>query len=177
MDSFSEFENYRKRYLIDYFRKMIIASEKNNLLTVHSYLTTSYSFIAFESFSLMYCVKRYLIRPEGVKVLSINNITRFLLLISSITLVNLNIFLRNSFNEYPFQNSDISLPFEERVLSKVNDNQKINTKLACFLHSYTSPGFCIYKDVFLLKFLNIVLLPYIVYLNYLKEHNRKEGEI
>jgi hypothetical protein len=176
METFSEFENYRRRYLIDYFKKIIISSEKNNLLKVHSYITTPFPFFVFESFSLFFCMMRYLTGP-GFKQMSFTNTPKFILVFSSVTLINMNVFLRNCFNEYPFQKADKSLPFEEWVLSGVDEKQIRNSKFECFLQSYTGPGFCIYKDVFLLKFLNVILLPYIVYLNYSNEKKEKQGKI
>ncbi len=174
METFIEFENYRKKYLIDYFKKIILSSEKNNLLKVHSYITTSFSFLLFESFTLFYCMNRYLLGP-GIKQVTMKKAPRFLLVFSSLSLLNMNVFLRNCFNEYPFHNADKSLPFEQWVLSGVDEKQRMNSKFECFLHSYTGPGFCIYKDVFILKFLNVVLLPYIIYLNYSSEKKEIQG--
>jgi hypothetical protein len=109
--------------------------------------------------------------------ITMKNASKFLLVFSCVSLLNMNVFLRNCFDEYPFQEGDRSLPIEERVLSRLDEKQKIKTKFECFLHSFTGPGFCIYKDLFILKFLNVVLLPYIIYLNYTNVTNETKGEI
>ena len=171
MDTFNEFENYRRKYLCDYYKKMFLMCEKNNLFEFHRMIVNKYTFSFVEIFSIIYILKNFQNNLGTNKIFSSRIIYKYSTMFIGITLINMNIFLRNFMEEYPFQNQEIS-KLEEMKLSKLNETHRYKNKLQCLLLAITSPGFCIYKDAFILKFLNIALLPYIIYLNYKREINK-----
>ena len=93
MDTFNEFENYRRKYLCDYYKKMFLMCEKNNLFEFHRMIVNKYTFSFVEIFSIIYILKNFQKNLGTNKIFSSRIIYKYSTMFIGITLINMNIFL------------------------------------------------------------------------------------
>src|SRR5690348_6358950 len=59
MDACIEYEMYRRKYLSDYYRRVFVMSDQNDLLYIHRhYITTKYTFAIFEGLTIYYLFRK-----------------------------------------------------------------------------------------------------------------------
>lgn len=126
MNNYFEYEILLKQFGASKYNRILNTAKNNPAInSIHSNICSIYTFSIIESISLYLLFKQ----KKTIKTLIIPT--------ALITLLNMNLFLRNSLNEHPFINND-------------DLNTQSTNKLTKFLQSTTGPLFCIRKDAFFL---------------------------
>jgi len=130
-NSFSEYTKYKKKLSISYQQKVLDEIKRPASLEVFKFIVDGSVFIGTQSALTIFFLLQLRKKPFKPQLL-IKYIT--------FTFINMQVFLRNHLNEYPYKNEkDLSLT--KRLLI-----------------STTGPSFCIMKDVNILRLMSFVRL-------------------